>query len=245
MFLPRTSVQKIINKHEAIKCLGNLADRGRKRETTIRVDRLIEHKLICNRRKSARIVKTELEQELGVYISERAIKRRANEFGLFGRVARRRSYVNKANRLRRLKFAKMMSAKPLNFWNIVLWSDKSKFNLFGSDGKVMVWRSKKEEFDPKCTAPTAKYGGGGSTTICGCFCRSGVGNLVFLDRNMDMHYYVDIFHKKLIQSEKHLCLGRHFIFQQDNDPKHTSDLAKTIVLGFFQSKYESHRTSMG
>ena len=53
----------------------------------------------------------------------------------------------------------MMSAKPLNFWDTVLWSNESKFNLFGSDGKVMVWRSKKEEFDAKCTVSTVKYGG--------------------------------------------------------------------------------------
>ena len=89
----------------------------------------------------------------------------------------------------------------------------------------MVSRSKKEEFDPKCAIRTVKYGGG-SITVWGRFCRSGVGNLVFLDRNMDVHYYVDILDKNLIQSTKHLRLGRHFIFQQDNDSKHTSGLAK-------------------
>ena len=89
----------------------------------------------------------------------------------------------------------------------------------------MIWRSKKEEFDPKWTVPTVKYGGG-SITVWEYFCRSGVGNLVFLDRNMDMHYYVDILDKNLIQSAKHLRLGRHFVFQQDNNPKHISGLAK-------------------
>ena len=170
-------------------------------------------------------MKTELEQELGAYISECTIKRLANEYGLFGRVARKRPYVNKANRLKRLKFAKMMFVKSLNFWNTAPWSDESKFNLFGSDGKVMVWRSKKEEFDPKRTALTVKYGGG-SITVWGCFCRFGVGNLVFLDCTVDMHYYVDIFNKNLIQSAKYLRLGRYFIFQKDNDPKHTSGLAQ-------------------
>ena len=61
MLLPRISVQKMINKYEATKCLGHLAGRGKKWETTIRMDRLIQHKLKCDRRKSAPIVKTELE----------------------------------------------------------------------------------------------------------------------------------------------------------------------------------------
>ena len=48
MLVPRTSVQKMINRFEVTKCLGNWASRGRKRETTIRVDRLIERKLKCD-----------------------------------------------------------------------------------------------------------------------------------------------------------------------------------------------------
>ena len=112
ILLPGTSVQKIINKYEATKCFGNLAGRRRKREATIHVDRLIERKLKCDRRKAARIVKTRTRTRTRcIYISERRIKRRANEYGLFGRVVRKRPYVNKATRLKHLKFAKMMSAK--------------------------------------------------------------------------------------------------------------------------------------
>lgn len=48
----------------------------------------------------------------------------------------------------------------LGYWNCVIWSDESKFNLFGSDGKAMVWRTLKEELDPKCIVPTVKHGGG-------------------------------------------------------------------------------------
>ena len=176
-------------------------------------------------RKSSRMMKVELEQHLGGSISERTIKRRANECGLFGLVARKRPYVNKANRSKRLNFAKTMSNKSQNFWNTVLWIDESKFNLFGSDGQVRVWRNKKEEFHPKCTLPTVKYGGR-SVMVWGCFSRSGVDNLYFLDRNMDMQYYVDIFDQNLIQSAKHLHLGRQFTFQNDNDPKHISGMAK-------------------
>ena len=50
--------------------------------------------------------------------------------------------------------------KPYDYWKHILWLDKSKFNLFGSDGKIMVWRCTMEEYDPKCTVPTVKHNGG-------------------------------------------------------------------------------------
>ena len=40
----------------------------------------------------------------------------------------------------------MYENKDMDFWKRVLWSDESKFNLFGTDGKVMVWREPREEF---------------------------------------------------------------------------------------------------
>ena len=48
----------------------------------------------------------------------------------------------------------------MDFWKCVLWSDRLKFNLFGTDRKVMVWRAPKEEFQPACTMLIVKYGGG-------------------------------------------------------------------------------------
>ena len=80
--------------------------------------------------------------------------------GLFDRVARKIPYVNRTTHLKRLGYAKEILRKQLDFWDTIVWSSESKFNLFGSDGRTMVWRSRDEEFDPKCTVPTAKHGGG-------------------------------------------------------------------------------------
>jgi transposase len=160
VLLSRPTVQSIIKKYKNTKCIGNLFGRGRKRKTTATTDRLIQRKLKLDRRKSARIITSEVEKDLGILISESTVKRRAHEVGLFGRVARKKPYVNKTNRLKRLKYAKEMLRKPLGFWDTIVWSDESKFNLFGSDGRIMVWRSRDEEFDPKCTVPTVKHGGG-------------------------------------------------------------------------------------
>ena len=89
-----------------------------------------------------------------------------------------------------------MFEKPVNFWKNIVWSDESKFNLFDSDGKVMVWRTPCEEFDPKCTIPTIKQGSG-SVMIWGCFTHQEVGKLCVLDCVMDRFYYRDILEQNL------------------------------------------------
>ena len=147
------------------------------------------------------------------------VRRRAHEIGLYGRVARKKSLVNKVNRGKRIQYARTYREKLLGFWNQVVWSDESKFNLFGSDGKVMVWRTPKEEFNPMCTVPTVKHDG--RSVMCwGCFSTSGVGNLVFIDGNMPGEMYRDILEKNLLQSVKKLKMKKDWVFQQDNDPKH-------------------------
>ncbi|CAF3530152.1 unnamed protein product [Rotaria sp. Silwood1] len=183
MLCSRNTIHSIIVKYKKTKCIGNILDRGRKRKTTIHVDKAIQGKIKVDRRKSAPTVGQEIEQELGVLISNQTVRRRLHEIRFYGRVARKKLYVNKANRLKRLKYVKMHEDKDMEFWKTVLWSDESKFNLFGSDGKVMVWRSPKEEFNPACTVPTVKHGGG-NVKVWGCFAWNGVGNLAFIDGNM-------------------------------------------------------------
>ena len=45
-------------------------------------------------------------------------------------------------------------------WNMVHFSDESKFKLFGSDGKRFVRRKNGERLSPKCVKKTLKFGGG-------------------------------------------------------------------------------------
>ena len=144
----------------ATKCIGNLFGHGLKRKISAATDRMIVLKIKSNRRISAHVVKAEVEVELGMTLNANTTRNRVHEVGLFGRVARKKPLVNKVNRGKRLKFARDMLKKPIGSWKTVIWSDESKFNLFGSDGKVMVWRIPKEEYDPHYIVPTVKHGGG-------------------------------------------------------------------------------------
>jgi len=214
----------MISKNKSTKCIGNIIGRRRKRKATTHIDRTIQRKMKINRRISASSVKGELQTELSIAVSESTIRRRAHEVGFYGRVARKKPYVNKINRGKRLEYARTYREELFGYWNRVIWSDESKFNLFGSDGKVMVWRTTKEELDPKCTVPTVKHGGG-NVKCWGCFSSSGVGNLIFIDGNMTGEVYRDILDKNLLQSVKNLKMDKDWIFQHDNDPKHTASIA--------------------
>ena len=95
--------------------------------------------------------------------------------------------------------------------------------MFGSDGKVMVWRTTTEELDPKCTVPTVKHGGR-SVKCWGCFSSYGVGNLIFIDGNMTGEMCRAILDNNLLQSVNKLGMGAQWIFQHDNDPQHTAGI---------------------
>ncbi|GFU13942.1 transposable element Tcb2 transposase [Trichonephila clavipes] len=131
--------------------------------------------------------------------------------------------------VKRLKFAKEHILKPQQFWNEVIFSDESKFNIFGSDGRRMVSRKPNTSHHPKHTIPTVKHGGG-SVMVWGCMAASGVGKLVFIDGIMHKMAYLNILQNNLKESADKLGLGSNFIFQQDNDPKHTAFVVEEWLL---------------
>ena len=89
----------------------------------------------------------------------------------------------------------------------------------------MVSRTSREEFDPKCTVPTVKHGGG-SVMVWGCFTRRRVGKLCVLDRIMDRFYYRDILEQNLLPLIDHFKLGQQSHLMHENDGKHTSGIVK-------------------
>jgi hypothetical protein len=42
----------------------------------------------------------------------------------------------------------------------MIWSDESSFTLFPTSGRVYIWRTPKEAYNPECLIPTVKHGGG-------------------------------------------------------------------------------------
>lgn len=62
--------------------------------------------------------------------------------------------------------------------------------------------------------------------IWACFCSNGVGELKIIEGRMNALMYRDILTEKLKKSVDSFQFESGFVFQQDNDPKHTSKLMK-------------------
>uniref|UniRef100_A0AAQ4S701 Transposase Tc1-like domain-containing protein n=1 Tax=Gasterosteus aculeatus aculeatus TaxID=481459 RepID=A0AAQ4S701_GASAC len=138
--------------------------------------------------------------------------------GLFGREARRKPLLCKKHMTARLEDSQTMRNK-------ILWSDETKIELFGLNAKRYVWRKPGTAHHLANTIPTVKHGGG-SIMLWGCSSAGGTGRLVRIEGKMNAAMYKDILNENMLQSALDLRLGRRFIFQQDNDPKHTAKIKK-------------------
>ena len=78
---------------------------------------------------------------------------------------------------------------------------------------------------PKNTIPTVKHGGG-SIMLWGCFSAHGTGRLYCIKERMTAAMYCEILGNNLFPSVRSLKMSRGWIFQHDNDPKHTARKTK-------------------
>lgn len=203
---------------------------GRARITSKREDRNLVNLSKNDPRKTARDLRNEMDSIYRVKCSTSTIQRRLRENNLFGRRPAKKPMVSTKNRAARLEFAKLHINWSVAQWSKVVWSDESKFMMFGSDGTRYVRRPVGSRNDPKYQLPTMKHGGG-NVMVWGCFSRDQIGPLHWIKGIMDQHMYKDIIANKMIPHAR-AKMQRGWIFQQDNDPKHTSKL----VSEFFKSK---------
>lgn len=225
---PRSTVQSIINRFCVTKSVKNKPRSGRPEILSKQDKHYILREIKKNPKISAPKLSADLQQR-GSTVSASTVRNICRKEGYHGRVPRKKFWVGKANRKKRLLFAQAHRDKGNDFWNKVIFSDESKFNIFGSDGRQMVWRQKNCELQPKNLVPTVKHGGG-SVLVWGCMSSFGVGKLHIIRGKMDQYMYIDILKQNLHASALKMGLGNDFIFQQDNDPKHTAHNTKLWLL---------------
>lgn len=217
----RFTVCSIVKRFKGASDYTNLKRTGRPRKLSAREEVQIVRKIKKNPKISSTQVAAECLEEMDKEIHPKTVRRTLHRAGYSSRIARKKTLISKVNKSKRIDFAKLYKNKPEDFWDGVLFSDESKFNIFQSDGRIRVWRRPNTALEKNNVASTVKHGGGG-VMVWGCMAAAGVGNLVFIEGKMDKTVYLNILKENLLQSVEKLGLGESFYFQQDNDPKHTA-----------------------
>lgn len=101
-----------------------------------------------------------------------------NEFHC--RISKQKAFINKTNRANRVKFGKEYINKDNAFRNKVIFSDESKYNIFGSDG-CYLWRKPNSEMKVKILRKTRRW----FRDAVRVYALNDIGNRVFIDDIVD------------------------------------------------------------
>ena len=215
----------VFRNYKVVKQTGDVYYRppksGRPRKLS---SRDLRHAEIILSRGSARDG-VDVQRQLFPTVDPRTVQRRLSEIGLHGRARRNKPYLSRSVVAQRKKWAEGVERWDIRNWQLVIFSDESKFNLFGSDGRQWCRRRVGEAFLDRNVNKTVKHGGG-SVMVWGCITSRGVGRLHRINGIMDAKKYCAILEESLLGTLRDYDIPpRRFIFQQDNDRKHTSRLA--------------------
>lgn len=222
--VPFSTVASFIGRFKTRDSVENQRRSGAPRKISARSVRLLGRKI----QENPQITRGELQSHLsasGIQVTKRTISNELHRNELKSRTPRKTPLLMKRHRDARLKFVKEHKDKDYAFWEKVLWTDETKIELFGRNYRHHVWRKDGEAYLPKNTVPTVKFGGG-NIMIWGCFSAKGVGNISLIDGRMNAANYQSILENNLTTSVEKLELPGDWIFQQDNDPKHTARSTK-------------------
>ena len=159
-------------------------------------------------------------------LSSQTVRRTLRKAGLRPVVKKKRPLLKAVHRRERLQWAERHQEYTLEDWKRVVWSDETKINCLGSDGRKWVWKEAGEGLTDRQVEGTVKFGGG-NLMMWGCMLWEGIGYATRIEGKMDAQLYCSILNDELQQSlDYYNKTPVNVIFQQDNDSKHTSKLAQ-------------------
>ena len=222
--IPVSTVNRILARHKKTGTVTRKKGSGRPKKIKQDIKKLLLDEIAVNPKISLRKLSKKIESINQEKISICTIKRALNSENIGAFSPLKKPLLRPIHIKKRFEISRNLIKMPEVKAKTIIFSDESKFNLFYSDGQQHVWRKPKTGLENKHIQKTIK-GGGGSVMVWACFSHEGIGRIHIIEGVMNGAMYVDILSRNLFESANEMGL-KTFIFQQDNDPKHTSKLAK-------------------
>jgi hypothetical protein len=213
------------SRHESTKGINDSPKSGRPKVITVRMRRRMRRMIIFQECDTAVQVRSSIIMGEGQAPSLSTIKRSLGEAGLVSAIKRKKPFLSARHRRLRLAFARQHANWTVDDWKRVIFSDESKIQLFGSEGRQRCWKIPGESLSSRTVNPTVKHGGGNvmiwglhDFTWCWiyiCVCK--------IDNGLDGDLYRQILAGEMLDTLEYYdidCCGA--VFQHDNDPKHTA-----------------------
>ena len=167
-----------------------------------------------------------LQDVTSLSVSPQTVHHHLQKAGLQPVVKKKCPLLKLAHRKARLLWAERHQEYTVDDWMRVVWSDETKINRLGSDSRKWAWKEAGEGLTDRQAEGTLKFGGG-NVMMWSCMLWEGVGYATRIEGKMDAQLYCSILDDELQQSlDFYNKTPDDIIFQQDNDPKHTSKLAQ-------------------
>jgi transposase len=203
----------------------NLSDEPRSGRPHV-TDAVIDQSIVSMAEEARFVTPRQIKSEVRISASARTIRRRLDEAGLFGRVARVSYPFTQEHIDQRLRFLDMYGEWDESKWGTVLFSDETHIYL-GGNGQVWVQR-------PEDAAFLSNYmihrtGHPVKISVWGCFSARGIGAFRIFDDTMDTQLLTDTLRRFMKPHAQAVWPQGQWYFLQDNAPAHASNETKKFL----------------
>lgn len=202
---------------------------GRPRILSTRTKHDLKRKMLSGQLKTGVDVHKYL-REVGNNIGYQTVLDNLREIGFQSRRKSKKPFLSRKHRQARYNWARTHRNWTVEDWKRVIFSDETKINIWNSDGIQFYWTRPGDPQQPFHLQPTVKHGGG-PLMFWGCMTWQGLGyGCQIYEGTMKKEDYIGILNTTLRESLDHYeyQVGQ-FIFQHDNDPKHTAKATKAYL----------------
>jgi transposase len=164
---------------------------GRPAKLSARDERKLVRLVTSGKADTATELQKKLQNATGIRISDQTVRNALRKEGLKAVVKKKRPRLLARHIKNRYEFALRHQYWTVDDWKRVVFSDETKVNRLGSDGRKWVWKKPQSKVESQHVQGTVKFGGG-SLMVWGCMTAKGVGYACRIDGRMDAELYMNI-----------------------------------------------------